>query len=317
MICMVKLVTGCAGFIGSHLAEELLRRGERVIGVDNLDPYYSVEIKKKNLEGLKKDKNFEFVLGSILDDRILEKISKDVDLVYHLAAIAGVRNSIKEPVKYCDFDVLGTVKLLDTFRRKDVEKFVFASSSSVYGEVPEKELPAKEDRAPRPIAPYALSKAQAEEWCNMFNNTYGLPTVSLRYFTVYGPRQRPDEAFTKFISAVLRNKQLEIYGDGKQTRDFSFVGDIIAGTILAGEKGDGIYNVSSGKRITLNGAIDMIFGLIGKKPDVKHLERQVTDVTHTWADITRIKKLGYSPKTTLEEGLKKQVEWCRLNLSCL
>jgi UDP-glucose 4-epimerase len=276
-----------------------------------------VEIKKKNLEGLKKNKHFEFVFGSILDDTVLEKISKDVDLVYHLAAIAGVRNSIEEPVKYCDFDVLGTVKMLDKFRRKDIEKFVSASSSSVYGEVPEKELPVKEDRAPKPIAPYALSKLQAEEWCDMFNDTYGLPTVSLRYFTVYGPRQRPDEAFTRFISVILKNKKLEIYGDGKQTRDFSFVGDIVDGTILAGEKGDGIYNVSSGKRVTLNDAIDTIFRLVGKKPDVKHLERQATDVTHTWADITRIKKLGYSPKTTLEEGLKKQVEWCRLNLSYL
>ncbi|UCD07056.1 MAG: GDP-mannose 4,6-dehydratase [Candidatus Aenigmatarchaeota archaeon] len=308
------LVTGCAGFIGSHLCENLLKQGLKVAGLDNLDPYYSTEWKENNLKVLKKQSNFNFIKGSILDSNLLKDIIKDVEIVYHLAALPGVRNSIKTPVKYCETDVLGTIKLLDVSRNMDVKKFAFASSSSVYGEVPENELPVSEDRKPNPISPYGLAKTQGEEWCKMFEEVYGLKTVSLRYFTVFGPRQRPDEAFSKFIMRIMKDEEIEIYGDGNQTRDFTYISDIVNGTLLACEKGNGIYNIGSNKRISVNEMVDLIEKIMNKKAQIKYIEKQLGDVTHTWSKIDKAKRdLGYGPKVSIEEGIKRHVEWFKMN----
>ena len=306
------LVTGCAGFIGSNLCEKLLGQNLSVIGLDNIDPYYSPDWKENNLKILREKPKFSFIKGSILDSEAIKKAMGDAEIVYHLAALPGVRNSIKNPVKYCETDVLGTIGLLNASRNSNVKKFVFASSSSVYGEVPENELPVKEDRKLNPISPYALAKVQGEEWCEMFKKVYGLKTTSLRYFTVFGPRQRPDEAFSKFIGRMFRDEEIEIYGDGNQTRDFTFVGDVVNGTVLACEKGNGIYNIGSSKRINVNQMVQMIENVMGKKAKIKHIERQQGDVTHTWSNIDKAKnEIGYQPKVSIEEGIKRHVEWFR------
>ncbi|MFC2143817.1 GDP-mannose 4,6-dehydratase [Candidatus Aenigmatarchaeota archaeon] len=306
----VILVTGCAGFIGSHLCEALLKNGLSVTGLDNIDSYYSVKWKEENMKVLNRYPNFNFIRGSILDSGLIKDVIKDVDTVYHLAAIPGVRNSIKNPIKYCEIDVLGTIKLLDISRKNDIKKFVFASSSSVYGEVPENELPVREDRRPNPISPYGLAKYQGEEWCSMFDKTYGLKTVSLRYFTVFGPRQRPDEAFSKFIGKIMNNEAIEIYGDGEQTRDFTFVEDIVKGTILGCEKGSGIYNIGGGKRISVNEIISLIEKVMNRGISKKNIEKQMGDVTHTWSDIGKSKnELGYNPKVSIENGIRRHFDW--------
>ena len=306
------LVTGCAGFIGSHLTEALLKRGFGVVGIDNFDPYYPVELKKRNVSLIPKE-NFTFIEGDIGEDEVLERaFVHGIGKVFHLAASAGVRNSIRHPTFYCRNDVLNTAKLLEFSKDRGVKKFIFASSSSVYGEVRESELPVRESRSPAPISPYALSKVQGEMWCELYREVYGLDTVSLRFFTVYGPRQRPDEAFTKFITKILRGEHIEIYGDGEQTRDFTYVGDVVNGLLLASEKGSDIYNLGAGNRISVNEMVSIIGSVMGTRPQYLHIEKQQGDVSHTGADISRAAdELGYAPRTALEEGTRKQVGWAR------
>ncbi|MFH1444921.1 MAG: NAD-dependent epimerase/dehydratase family protein [Nanoarchaeota archaeon] len=306
---MIVLVTGCAGFIGSHIAERLLVEGHEVIGIDNFDPYYSHELKKQNLKELQKYKSFKFLHGSILDKELLRTI-KDVEIVNHQAAIAGVRNSIENPVKYVDINVMGTVNLLEQFR--NAERFVFASSSSVYGEVPESDLPVKEKREPAPIAPYGLSKVHAEQLCEMFREIYGLKTASLRYFTVYGPRQRPDEAMCKFITSILKGEPIEIYGDGEQTRDFTYVKDVVEANMLAMKRGEGIFNIGSNNRISVNSLVNLLASIVAKNIETKRSGKQTGDVLHTQADITKAKEiLGYIPRYGIEQGLKEHMDWLR------
>ena len=306
---MAILVTGCAGFIASHISEKLLSEGHNVIGIDNFDPYYSHELKKKNLKELEKHSNFKFMHGSILDKELLKTI-KDVEIVNHQAAIAGVRNSIENPVKYCEINIMGTANLLDRF--KDAEKFIFASSSSVYGELEKNELPVKESRPLAPIAPYGLSKVHAEQLCDMFSEIYGLNTISLRYFTVYGPRQRPDEAMCKFITNILQEKSIEIYGDGEQTRDFSFVKDVVDANMLALNRGKGAFNIGSGIRISVNTLVGLITALIGKQVKIEYPGKQQGDVPHTQADITKAQEiLGFVPRYGIDQGLKEHIEWIK------
>ncbi len=302
------LVTGCAGFIGSHIAERLLNEGHMVVGVDNFHPYYQRALKERNMDGFKKHKNFKFFEGSILDDKLLNILAKeDIDIINHQAAIAGVRNSIKSPLEYLSINTLGTLKLLDRFR--DAEKFIFASSSSVYGDVADNELPIKEDRKPKPISPYALSKLQAEEWCKLFSNLYGIRSIILRYFTVYGPRQRPDEAVEKFMRKILSGEPIEIYGDGEQTRDFTYVGDVVNANILTLSKGSGVFNIASGKRISVNKLVELLKKATKKEVKVNMIERQIGDVSHTWANIDKSKnELGFRPATDIETGLRNQFE---------
>ncbi len=305
------MVTGCAGFIGSSLTERLLHDGHSVIGIDNFDPYYPIDMKKTNIKNLLRNKNFKFLNASILDKNSIKDEIKDVDIIFHEAAIAGVRNSMKFPSKYFEINVKGTTNILELAIR-NVKKIVFGSSSSVYGEVKKEELPVNEERNPNPFSPYALSKFQGEKICKMFTDLYGLDITSLRYFTVYGPRQRPDEAFTKFLTRIIRNKTIEIYGDGTQTRDFTFIEDVVDATILATKKGSDLYNIGSGKSIELNEIIKIMKEVTSKNPKTINIEKQSGDVPHTWADITKAKeKLGYIPKIGIGDGIKKHFEWCK------
>jgi nucleoside-diphosphate-sugar epimerase len=309
------LVTGCAGFIGSHLVERLLIRGYNVIGIDNFDSYYPVSIKKMNVKQLRGNKNFEFLKADIGNPSIRKQL-KDIETIYHLAARGGVRKSLKDPIVYHKINVDATLNLLNVC--SDVENFVFASSSSVYGDLPPDKLPVKEIETPQPVSPYAATKLAAEAYCLTFGRSYGFPVAILRYFTVYGPRQRPDEVVYKFVRSLFEGVEPEIYGDGEQTRDFVFVTDVVNGTILAGEKRvKGIYNIGSGRRRSINELIRLLlkFCKVNIKP--KYVEKKPGDVRHTWANINKAKKdFGYKPSIGLEEGVKKFVEWFKRSYQC-
>jgi len=303
------IVTGCAGFIGSHLVEKLLERNWHVIGIDNFHPYYSRELKEDNLKNAKNNKNFEFVEGSILSEKDLEKLPINVDYVFHFAAIAGVRNSLEHPKEYFEINVKGTSNLLEKF--KNVDKFVFASSSSVYGNLKSDEFPVNEEHSLNPISPYGESKKQAEKLCENFSNEFNLKVVILRFYTVYGPRQRPDEAFTKFIRFTQMDNPIPVYGDGTKERDFTYVSDIVQGSILAAERGNGIYNLGTGNPISLHQMISAIEKSLSKKIQRNYLPSPEGDVEKTHADISKAKKeLGYYPRFTLEEGVNECVRWC-------
>jgi len=303
------LVTGCAGFIGSHLVEELLRKNLQVIGIDNFHPYYSRKLKELNLEQAKSNENFKFIEGSILSDTDLDRISGKIDYVFHFAAIAGVRNSFLHPEEYFKINVEGTQKILEKFG--NTSKIIFASSSSVYGNVLPEDFPVKEDHPISPIAPYGESKKVAEELCIKFSKKYDKEIAILRFYTVYGPRQRPDEAFTKFIRLSQAGKPIPIYGDGNKERDFTYVSDIVNGSIIAAQKGNGVYNLGTGKPISVNEMVSAIEGEIGKKITRNYVDSPKGDVEKTHASITKAKnELGYEPQISLEEGIKKCVQWC-------
>ena len=305
----IALVTGCAGFIGSHLVEELLRKNFQVIGIDNFHPYYSRKLKEINLEQAKSNTNFKFIEGSILSDTDLDRISSKNDYVFHFAAIAGVRNSFLHPKEYFKINVEGTQKILEKFG--NTSKIIFASSSSVYGDVSPEDFPVKEDHPLSPIAPYGESKKVAEELCIKFSKKYNKEITILRFYTVYGPRQRPDEAFTKFIRLSQAGKHIPIYGDGNKERDFTYVSDIVNGSILAAQKGNGVYNLGTGKPISVNEMVSAIEKEIGKKITRNYVDSPKGDVEKTHASISKAKnELGYEPIVSLEEGIKKCVQWC-------
>jgi nucleoside-diphosphate-sugar epimerase len=313
---MTDIVTGAAGFIGSHLAEELLKEGKKVVGIDNFHPYYSEEIKRQNLEEVKEtaeesDGEFKFVEGSILEDEDLEELPSNPDKVFHNAAVAGVRNSIENPAEYAKQNLLGLSKLLDSF--ESIGKFMFASSSSVYGMVPEDELPVQEDRELSPIAPYPQSKKHGEEMVRLYSDLYDFDYSILRYFTVYGPRQRPDEAFTKFIQMVLNDEPVTIYGDGEQSRDFTHVKDIARGAIKASKTDENnTYNIASGRRITVNEMVETLDQVMDEEVKKTYVEQPEGDARHTHADITKAKEeLDYRPQKEFEEGARECVEWVR------
>lgn len=304
------IVTGCAGFIGSHLTDELLRKNWRVMGIDNFHPYYSRELKELNLLEAKKNSNFDFLEGSILSDDDLKKIPHDVDYLFHFAAIAGVRNSIESPKEYFKINVDGTKKILDEF--DNINKIIFASSSSVYGELTPNEFPVKEGHALNPISPYGESKKEAEELFINFNQKTEVEFTILRFYTVYGPRQRPDEAFTKFIRLVLSGKSIPIYGDGKKERDFTYVSDIVDGTILSAEKGSGVYNLGTGTPVTVNEMVSTIEDSLDMKIRKKFVDSPPGDVQKTHADITKAEnELSYIPKVKLTDGISNCIKWCK------
>lgn len=304
------LVTGCAGFIGSHLTEELLNNNWEVIGIDNFHPYYSRKLKEINLENSKKSKNFQFIEGSILSGENLNKLPKRVDCLYHFAAIAGVRNSILNPEEYRQINVEGTKKLLDKFK-DGAEKIVFASTSSVYGEVAPQDFPVKEDHPLNPISPYGQTKKEAEKICLQHSKETGTKLAMLRFYTVYGPRQRPDEAFTKFIRLAQAKKPIPIYGDGNKERDFTYVSDIVNGTILAAKSGEGTYNLGSGRPVTVNEMVFLLEKHLGTKLGKEYVDSPPGDVQKTHSDITKAKKeIGYEPKMSLDEGIKNCIKWC-------
>ena len=311
---MVKLITGVGGFIGSSLAQRLLQNGEDVVGVDCFIDYYPREIKEKNLRPLRDYSTFAFIEKNILE-LDFPKILDGIDGIYHQAAQAGVRASWGEDFGiYTKNNILATQKLLEAVKESRV-RVVYASSSSVYGET--KKFPMQEDDLPNPVSPYGVSKLAAEHLCRLYWKNFSVPTVSLRYFTVYGPRQRPDMAFHRFLKAIMKGEEITLYGDGEQTRDFTFIKDAVDANLLAMEKGQagGVYNIGGGSQVTINHCIESMEIIVGKKANVKRLERQKGDVTHTYADTTRAQKeLGFQPSTRLDEGLRLEAKWIQDNI---
>ncbi|MGB9736069.1 MAG: NAD-dependent epimerase/dehydratase family protein [bacterium] len=305
------IVTGVAGFIGSNLSRRLLSEGYAVLGIDDFEDYYPKWIKERNLIELKKHKGFELLEGDLLDLDLKELI-KDTDYVFHLAAQAGVRGSFGQFFNvYVKNNILATQKLLEACKNSPVKRFVFASSSSVYGNTPA--LPAKEDSLLVPYSPYGVTKMASEHLVKVYNDNFGVPSVSLRYFTVYGPGQRPDMAFHKFIKAILEGKPITIYGDGNQTRDFTYVSDIVNANLLAMHAPSGsVFNVGGGSRIGLIDVVKMIAKIMKVEPRIDFQTSQKGDVRDTWADLTLAREiLGYVPRVRLEEGLVHEIEYIK------
>jgi UDP-glucuronate 4-epimerase len=311
---MKVLVTGAAGFIGSHLCERLLSEARTVVGVDNFDEFYDPQIKRSNIAGCLENENFELVEADIRDRAAMdETVGKDIDIIVHLAARAGVRPSIAQPLLYADVNVSGTTVLLEAAKKQRIDKFIFASSSSVYGNN-EKVPFSEEDNVDFPISPYAATKKACELICHTYHHLYGISLTCLRFFTVYGPRQRPDLAIHKFARLIEQGKAIPVYGDGTMSRDFTYIEDIIDGTVAAMEKcaGFNIYNLGESRPITVNNLIAEIEKALGKKAVKEHVPPQPGDVERTYADVTKaVKELGYNPTTTIEEGLAQFVTWLR------
>ncbi len=315
------LLTGGAGFIGSHVAEALLRGGARLAVVDNLDTFYSPSWKKANLESIRKIGAFEFFERDICSADAMREVfaSARPDSVIHLAARAGVRPSIEQPRLYEQVNVAGTVNLLDLCREFRVERLIFGSSSSVYGAT--SRVPFSEEQAGlRPISPYAATKLACELLCYTYAHLYQLPVMALRFFTVYGPRQRPDLAIHKFVARIEAAKPLPIFGDGESGRDYTYIDDIVAGVLASLDYNfsstDGppfeICNLGNSHPVKLSELVCMLERATGKKAIVQREPPQQGDVPLTWADISKAEKLlGYHPQTSLEEGLKKFVAWYR------
>src|SRR4030043_585887 len=310
---MKILVTGCAGFIGSHVSEALLKRGDSVIGVDELNDYYDVRIKKQNLEILKAHKSFKFYKEDIRDYNGMRKIfeKEKPEKIIHLAARAGVRPSIEQPLLYEEVNVKGTLNLLELAKDYKVKSFVFASSSSVYGN--QKKVPFSEkDNVDNPISPYAATKKAGEFLCHTYHHLYGMKIPCLRFFTVYGPRGRPDMAPYKFTKLIMEGKPIQRYGDGKTKRDYTYIADIAKGVVSAvdAELGFEIINLGNNKPVELNRFIEVIENATGRKAGIEPLPMQPGDVDVTYADIAKAKKLlGYKPETSIEDGMKSFVEW--------
>ena len=313
---MKALVTGAAGFIGSHLSERLLGNGWNEGGIDNFDDFYDPVIKRANLGKCLENKNFRLVEADIRGNAAMDKAVGDgVETIVHLAAKAGVRPSIEEPLLYADVNVNGTMVLLEAAKKHKIDKFVFASSSSVYGN--NKKVPfSEDDNVDFPISPYAATKKAGELICHTYHHLCGMSMTCLRFFTVYGPRQRPDLAIHKFVKLIEQNKPIPVFGDGSMMRDFTYIDDIIDGTLAAMDRCDGyhIYNLGESQPITVNDLIGEIEKALGKKAAKEYLPLQPGDVDRTYADVTRaVKDLGYHPSTSIREGLKKFAAWIRRN----
>ena len=304
------LVTGCAGFIGSHLAEKLVELGFETVGIDCFTDYYPKSVKEANLTNLLENKLFTFIEANLLNVNLIDLLD-GVDYVFHEAAQAGVRNSWGKDFQiYTENNVLATQRLLEVAKEVNLQKFVYASSSSVYGDA--ETYPTSEEITPKPISPYGVTKLAGEHLCLLYWKNFGVPVVALRYFSVYGPRQRPDMAFSKFITAMLEGREITIYGDGQQTRDFTFVSDVVDANLLA-MKADvvgEVFNIGGGARVTVNEVIKMLEEIIGNHALVKHIEKQKGDVRHTSADIRKAQeKLGYQPSVAIQQGLELQTKW--------
>lgn len=311
------LVTGGAGFIGSHLCERLLSDGVKVICLDNFDSFYDPDIKIKNAEGMTKKFQdlFELVTGDIRNPDHLKGIFQKnrVDFVIHLAARAGVRPSIADPLLYQDVNIRGTIVLLEACKAYEIKNFIFASSSSVYGE--NQRVPfTEEDLDIQPVSPYGATKRAGELLCYSYHHLYGMNIACLRIFTAYGPRQRPEMAIHKFTRLIDRGEKIPIYGDGSSRRDYTYIDDLIEGIlgVIRYHKGFEIYNLGESQTTSLIELIKLIEGAFGKKADIEMLELQPGDVSVTYADITKARRmLKYRPKVKMEEGIKRFVEWYR------
>ena len=310
------LLTGCAGFIGSHTTERLLAEGHSVVGVDNFDPFYDRSIKETNLAPAKEHPAFRFHEMDIGEcgPREWDTTIGDepIDAVIHLAAKAGVRPSIQDPAGYLQANVVGTQNLLEWARDRKIEQFVFASSSSVYGV--NREIPWREDATVlKPISPYASTKVSAELLGHVYSHLYDIRFLALRFFTVYGPRQRPDLAIHKFTAKILRGESIPVFGDGSTRRDYTFVSDTVDGIIAALHYRNSTFeriNLGNNKTVSLAEMIATVEEVVGKKAILERLPDQPGDVPQTWADLSKAKALlNYSPKVTLREGVKHFLDW--------
>ncbi|MGE5659010.1 MAG: NAD-dependent epimerase/dehydratase family protein [Actinomycetota bacterium] len=309
-----SIVTGAAGFIGSHLVEALLNQGKKVIGVDEFNDYYDPTLKRKNIALFENHPNFELVEGEI-QSLNWQTLLADAEVIYHQAAQAGVRASWgREFRAYSDRNINATQVLLEAAKEAPhLSKFVFASSSSVYGDA--ETLPTRETTCPQPVSPYGITKLAAERLCLLYAKNFRVPAVALRYFTVYGPRQRPDMAFHKFFKAILRDEPISIYGDGQQTRDFTFVSDCVAANLLAAkvpEAAGEVFNIGGGSRVVLKEVIETMGKISGTQVRTHFVEAGMGDARHTSADVSKAEKiLGYRSQVTLAEGLRQEWEWVR------
>ncbi len=303
------LVTGVAGFVGSHLAERLLADGHTVVGVDMFTDYYSRSIKERNLEKLRSTKGVTLIEDNLLTMN-LHQLLQGIDWVFHQSAQAGVRASWgSEFAHYVDVNILVTQRLLEAAKHASaLRSFVYASSSSVYGDTVE--LPITENAVCHPYSPYGVTKLAAEHLCSLYHANFGVPTVSLRYFTVYGPRQRPDMAFHRFCKAVFEDKPIRLFGDGEQTRDFTYISDIVEANVRAASTVDAVgkvMNIAGGSRISLSNVVKLLQDVSHATIRYENVESQHGDVRHTFADITLAQKtLGYAPIVSLEEGLSRE-----------
>lgn len=306
------LVTGCAGFLGSHLCEALVSGGDAVVGIDCFTDYYSRWQKEANLASLRSAPGFRLVEADLAEAR-LEPLLDDVDVIFHLAAQPGVRVSFGPSFDaYLRHNVRATQRLLEAAAGRDLNAFVYASSSSVYGD--QTVYPAREDAALRPLSPYGATKVITEQLAGAFWQSAGLPVVGLRYFTAYGPRQRPDMAFSRFLDAALDGRPLSVLGDGRQVREFTYVADVVRATIAAADIGElgSVYNVGGGLPVALLDVIAVLEDLLGRRLEVEHTETAPGDPRRTEADITRAARdLGYRPVTDLASGLAAQIESAR------
>jgi nucleoside-diphosphate-sugar epimerase len=309
---MVSIVTGAAGFIGSHLAETLLNQGEMVIGIDQFNDYYSPALKWSNIDGFANHPNFRLIEGDIqaLD---WSRLLSGVDVIYHQAAQAGVRASWGASFRaYTERNINATQIMLEAAKdAKELKRFVYASTSSVYGNA--ETLPTSELIPPQPVSPYGITKLAAERMGGLYHDNFGVPFCALRYFTVYGPRQRPDMGFHKFFKAAIEGEAIPIFGDGQQTRDFTFISDAVAANLAAawvpsavGE----IFNIGGGSRVVLADVLDMMEAIVGAPIKRNHIEKARGDARHTAADVTKARTLlGYNPEVSLREGLEREWEW--------
>jgi nucleoside-diphosphate-sugar epimerase len=308
-------LTGCAGFIGSHTSEMLLNKGYQVIGIDNFDAYYSRALKEENLKTQLNHPNFTFIEGDINDYAILNALPNDIDTVVHLAAKTGVRSSIADPLGYFKANVTGTQNILGWMQKSRIKKMVFASSSSIYGN--NVKVPFSEsDNVEQQISPYAAAKRSAELINHVYHHLYGINIINLRFFTVFGPRQRPDLAIRKFIESISENKPVTLYGDGSSSRDYTYVGDIVQGIFNAitylneHENVFEIINLGNSSPISLTEMVNILYELMGSKPNIQYKPMQEGDVNRTFADIEKAKRLlKYQPSTPFKEGIQKFLSW--------
>ena len=304
---MKVVVTGGCGFIGSNIAEELIKK-HYVVVIDDLSTG-----RIENIQSLQDKENFEFVRGNITDLGLLKQIFEDVDCIFHQAAIPSVQRSVENPLDTNEANIKGTLNVLIAARDCGVKKVVYASSSSVYGDTPE--LPKKENMKPNPQSPYAVSKLTGEYYCKVFSDIYGIKTICLRYFNVYGPKQDPASEYAavipRFINRVLNNQPPIIFGDGNQTRDFTFVKDVVKANILAMEKNvEGVFNIAYGQQISINELANKIMEIVGVKLNPVYDKPRPGDIRNSLADISLAKqKLGYMPEYSLEKGLEVTIRW--------
>ncbi len=311
---MKAVVTGAAGFIGSHLTERLLKDGWSVVGIDSFDEFYAPSIKRCNLAQAQKASRFQLVEADIRDKAAMERaVPADTDVIVHLAARAGVRPSIEQPALYTDVNINGTVVMLEVARQRGIKKFVFASSSSVYGN--NKKVPfSEDDNVDFPISPYAATKKAGELICHTYHHLYGIDMTCLRFFTVYGPRQRPDLAIHKFARLIEDGQSIPVYGDGTMSRDFTYIDDIVNGVVASIQRCSGyhIYNLGESRPINVNDLIAEIEKALGKRAKKDYQPVQPGDVDRTYADVAKAQHdLDYQPSTHIADGLTHFVRWLR------